>query len=1005
MSDNLIKIILAAVGAESVSSHLKGVKGALDQVGDSWNKVANFAIAGISVAAITQLVTSTVAAKDALVETAEKIGIASTSLQVYEHAAKVCGTEQGALTSGLGLLQKNMLEAARGNDKAAQGFATLGVNIRDSHGNLKSVDAMLPELADKFAGMTDGTAKTGIAMELLGKSGKEMVPILNLGSAGLAGMKTELEGLGVKLDEAANQRMANFNDDIDRMKTKVGEAGVSIVSGMIPALESLMSAFLNTGSSGGALVAVGSALGETLRAVAAAGVVVVGAFDMIGTVIGEKIAQGVAKVSNLISGVGTMLSGGGIKAGWDQLNADTTIGLTDMGAKFDKYKGMIVGFWTDVDKQADTRKASGKTIVPEIINEKQKKDLADTKDKVAALYAEFGKWNSAIAETNPLLTEQDKAMNKLNDEADKFRKGGIPQEQIDIALATAETNLRYKEQEEAVIKAANEASKAFAQELKDFEKKEDDKRAAYEKAANLMTGIETSRLTDYEQKMKGYEKAETDSLKIITDKWLASSQEGGDWDVYLSERNRINDYYSGVRQTAEFNESFANQEQWDADTAAFEQDMKDRLLKSDDFFGGMKLAYDDLSLTQITWAQTGVDLVHSFSDQSANTFSSVFVDAYHGKLKDASDYWTAFCDGMVASFADSLGKMASQDIIGMITGKGGGGSGGLFDTLVSIGSSALDLGGDFVEFVSSLFHEGGVVGVDGQSTSRVSPLAFIGARRFHNGGLASDEIPAILQEGEVVIPKDAVAAGTGLGALLGLGYIPAIAGAAAVLGGLGADAMMAGTAASVIAEAIPSDITGSFQPWQADLAVLSTVLGGISLGISGAGIVGGVLGLGNLGAGTGFGKAIGWVAKGINAILDYMGYSPTQAEQTMWQSTDPAKYAQLYAGDYTVPPSDYTGDTFGPGSTMGSTWGAGWAGISGTGYYAAGTDYVPNTGLAWVHKGEAIIPAKDHGSLASEMRRLRVNVTAAMVAMNKNSAKTAKILDRWEGAGMPPART
>lgn len=39
---------------------------------------------------------------------------------------------------------------------------------------------------------------------------------------------------------------------------------------------------------------------------------------------------------------------------------------------------------------------------------------------------------------------------------------------------------------------------------------------------------------------------------------------------------------------------------------------------------------------------------------------------------------------------------------------------------------------------------------------------FAGARRYHSGGLAGDEVPAILQKGERVLPRGASDAGGGI---------------------------------------------------------------------------------------------------------------------------------------------------------------------------------------------------------------------------------------------------
>lgn len=60
-------------------------------------------------------------------------------------------------------------------------------------------------------------------------------------------------------------------------------------------------------------------------------------------------------------------------------------------------------------------------------------------------------------------------------------------------------------------------------------------------------------------------------------------------------------------------------------------------------------------------------------------------------------------------------------------------------------------------------HSGGIVGKDYTSRKAVNPLVFAGAPRFHNGLLPS-EFPAILEKGEMVIPKDGWRSGsTGVG--------------------------------------------------------------------------------------------------------------------------------------------------------------------------------------------------------------------------------------------------
>lgn len=75
------------------------------------------------------------------------------------------------------------------------------------------------------------------------------------------------------------------------------------------------------------------------------------------------------------------------------------------------------------------------------------------------------------------------------------------------------------------------------------------------------------------------------------------------------------------------------------------------------------------------------------------------------------------------------------------SGIGGGGGGGLLGGLL----------------IPGILHDGGVAGRDGYGHGRaVSPSVFAGAKRYHRGGVAGlqpGEVPAILQRGEVVLPR------------------------------------------------------------------------------------------------------------------------------------------------------------------------------------------------------------------------------------------------------------
>lgn len=88
----------------------------------------------------------------------------------------------------------------------------------------------------------------------------------------------------------------------------------------------------------------------------------------------------------------------------------------------------------------------------------------------------------------------------------------------------------------------------------------------------------------------------------------------------------------------------------------------------------------------------------------------------------------------------SILAQVAQQLLSMPSLGGGGGFGGFLSGILG-----------------SIFHQGGVVGQGGPKRN-VNPAVFAGAPRYHSGGVAGlrpGEVPAILQKGEIVLPKGA----------------------------------------------------------------------------------------------------------------------------------------------------------------------------------------------------------------------------------------------------------
>lgn len=128
-------------------------------------------------------------------------------------------------------------------------------------------------------------------------------------------------------------------------------------------------------------------------------------------------------------------------------------------------------------------------------------------------------------------------------------------------------------------------------------------------------------------------------------------------------------------------------------------------------------------------------------------FSKAAAKNIQGALADfLFDPFSEGLEGMARKFADVIRRMAADAIAAQIAKKlfgamGEGGDWGWVGTAFSAASTAVG------------FHQGGVVGAGGSFSRSVPASAFFNAPRYHNGGFAADEVPAILQKGERVMTK------------------------------------------------------------------------------------------------------------------------------------------------------------------------------------------------------------------------------------------------------------
>lgn len=177
---------------------------------------------------------------DKLAEVSSKTGITTQDLSKLGFAAEQNDTSFDGLTTGLRILSKNLTEAATGSKEQTKLFNALGISVKDTHGNVRPLNDVLLQTADVFKGLPDGPEKAAIAMKLFGKSGADLVPLLNQGSAEIKRLGGEAERMGLSVDGATAALGDEFNNALNRSKNALQGLSVTVGNVLLPSLTSLV---------------------------------------------------------------------------------------------------------------------------------------------------------------------------------------------------------------------------------------------------------------------------------------------------------------------------------------------------------------------------------------------------------------------------------------------------------------------------------------------------------------------------------------------------------------------------------------------------------------------------------------------------------------------------------------------------------------------------------------------------------------------------------------------
>ena len=276
MADNRAHIVLTAAdqtrgafaSAEAGLAGLKASAGALNATLGSFG-------AAFSVAALAGFVKGTIDGADAMHDMATRTGTSVAALASYELAAKQSGTSVEALAAAMGKLSVFM---AKNADEAR----VLGLTAKDPA-------QAFAQLADVIGAIDDPAQRNALAMQVLGKSYAEVMPLLAQGGDALRAQSEAAAPYAERMAALA-QAADQFNDSLAALGQNAQSALLPLVNGLVDASNAAFKAAEGLQGMDATLAGIGS-FGTAGQAIAVTWANVAYVFEQTGNEIGGIAAQ------------------------------------------------------------------------------------------------------------------------------------------------------------------------------------------------------------------------------------------------------------------------------------------------------------------------------------------------------------------------------------------------------------------------------------------------------------------------------------------------------------------------------------------------------------------------------------------------------------------------------------------------------------------------------------------------------------------------------------------
>jgi hypothetical protein len=174
-----------------------------------------------------------------LLNMSKQTGISVETLSRLNYVADQTGTTFEELGRMFSRAEKNIALFTRGGGEAGEAMHILGKDIEEAARRGDSFETLLPAIAERFNQLEDAGLKNVVAMQLFGRSGFDLIPILSEGRDGIEKLWRESDKLGLTWKKVESEEAKGFMQSLGKLHGSIKGLLDDIVKPLLKPLSEL----------------------------------------------------------------------------------------------------------------------------------------------------------------------------------------------------------------------------------------------------------------------------------------------------------------------------------------------------------------------------------------------------------------------------------------------------------------------------------------------------------------------------------------------------------------------------------------------------------------------------------------------------------------------------------------------------------------------------------------------------------------------------------------------